>query len=102
MDSAEDVFRRMQRLELESDALDKRYEIFYGAHDDEVWMKRLFSPSFIVWLTEEPPKDFAFELSAGSLCVNVKGHYDNAAELDALCEAAVARRHAGSPSEAAE
>ena len=97
MDSAEDKFRRMQRLELESDALDRRYEIFYGANDDEIWMKRLFSPKFIVWLTEQPPKDFAFELSAGSLCVNVKGHYDTAEKLDTLCEAAshVARRLAG-------
>ncbi|MCL4286237.1 MAG: hypothetical protein KJ006_01155, partial [Thermoleophilia bacterium] len=34
MDAAEDVFRRMQRLELESEALDKRYEIFFGAGDD--------------------------------------------------------------------
>ena len=101
MDSAEDVFRRMQRLELESEALDKRYEVFYGAQDDQVWMKRLFSPSFIVWLTERTPEDFAFEFSAGSLCVNVKGHYDSAAELDALCLAAgeVAERLA---SEAAE
>jgi len=101
MDGAEDKFRRMQRLELESDALDRRYEIFYCANDDEVWMKQFFSPKFIVWLTEKPPKDFAFELSAGSLCVNVKGHYDNAADLDTLCEAAseVARRLA---SEAAE
>jgi hypothetical protein len=88
MDGAEDVFRKMRRLELESDALDKRYEIFFGQHDDEVWMKRLFSPSFIVWLTEQTPKNFAWELSAGSLCVNVKGHLDNAADLDALCEAA--------------
>ena len=94
MDSAEDVFRRMQRLELESEALDKRYEVFYGAEDDEVWMKRLFSPSFIVWLTERTPEDFAFEFSAGSLCVNVKGHYDSAAELDALCEAAGRGRQA--------
>jgi len=94
MDSAEDVFRRMQRLELESEALDKRYEIFFGAGDDPAWMKQLFSPSFIVWLTTEAPDDFAFELSAGSLCVNVKGHYDDAAELDRLCAAAgaVARR----------
>jgi hypothetical protein len=88
MDSAEDVFRRMQRLELESEALDKRYEIFFGAADDPVWMKRLFSPSFIVWLTTEAPEDFAFELSAGSLCVNVKGHYDSAADLDRLCAVA--------------
>lgn len=88
MDSAEDAFRRMKRLELESDALDKRYEVFFGANDDEVWMKQLFSPTFILWLTEETPEEFAFEFSAGSLCVNVKGHYDNAADLDALCEAA--------------
>jgi hypothetical protein len=101
MDSAEDVFRRMQRLELESEALDKRYEVFFGATDDEVWMKQLFSPSFIVWLTEQTPKNFAFEFSAGSLCVNVKGQYDNAVELDALCEAAgqVARRLAGEAGE---
>ncbi len=101
MDSAEDVFRRMQRLELESEALDKRYEIFYGANDDTVWMKQLFSPKFIVWLTERTPKDFAFEFSAGSLCVNVKGQYDNAAELDALCVAAgeVAKRLAGEAAE---
>jgi len=88
MDSAEDVFRRMQRLELESDALDKRYEIFYGANDDPVWLKQLFSPTFIVWLTTGTPDDFAFELSAGSLCVSVKGHCDSAAELDGLCAAA--------------
>ncbi len=94
MDSAEDVFRRMKRLELESEALDKRYEIFYGAEDDEVWMKRFFSPSFIVWLTEQTPENFAFEFSAGSLCVNVRNHKHSAAELDAVCEAAgqVARR----------
>jgi hypothetical protein len=101
MDGAEDAFRKMKRLELESDALDRRYEIFYGENDDEVWMKQLFSPSFIVWLTEQPPKDFAFELSAGSLCVNVKNHLDNAPDLDALCNAAskVAHRLAGEGAE---
>jgi hypothetical protein len=101
MDSAEDVFRRMKRLELESDALDKRYEIFYGAEDDEVWMKRFFSPSFIVWLTDSTPKNFAFEFSAGSLCVNTRGHLRSAAELDAMCEAGgqVARRLAGEAAE---
>ena len=101
MDSAEDVFRRMQRLELESEALDKRYEVFYGASDDTNWMKQLFSPSFIVWLTERTPEELAFEFSAGSLCVNVKGQCDSAAELDALCIAAgeVAKRLAGEAAE---
>lgn len=93
LDSAEDVFRRMRRLELESEVVDKRYEIFYGSADDPNWMKQLFSPSFIVWLAEEAPDDFAFEFSGGGLCINVKGHHDSAAELDELCEAAAAVAH---------
>ncbi len=88
MDGAEDAFRKMRRLELESEAHDKRYEVFFGPEDDEVWLKRLFSPSFIVWLAEQAPDGFAFELSAGALCVNVKGHHSSAVELDELCEAA--------------
>ena len=101
MDSAEDVFRRMKRLELESHELDKEYEIFYGPEDDEVWLKRFFSPTFIVWLADQAPKNFAFEFSAGSLCANVKGHLDSAVELDALCEAGgmVAQRMAGEAAE---
>ncbi len=92
--SAEDAFRRMRRLELESEALDRRYEIFYGAGDDPNWIVQLFSPSFIVWLSEEAAAGFAFELSAGGLCANVEGHHESAAELDELCAAAaaVARR----------
>jgi hypothetical protein len=101
LDSAEDIFRRMKRLELESEALDRRYEIFYGAGDSENWMKQLFSPSFIVWLAEEAPDELAFELSGGSLCVNVKGHHDSADELDELCYAAavVAKRLADEAAE---
>ncbi len=101
MDSAEDKFRTMKRLELESTDLDKRYEIFYGPNDDEVWLKRLFSPKFIVWLSDAAPDGLAFELSAGSLCVNRKGHHDNAVELDHLCDGAgeIARRLAGEASE---
>jgi hypothetical protein len=101
LDSAEDVFRRMQRLELESEALDKRFEIFYGPGDDENWLKQLFSPSFVVWLSEQAPEKIAFELSSGSLCVNVKGHHDSATEFDEICEAAavVARRLADEATE---
>ena len=84
----------MQRLELESEAFDKRYEVFYGADDSENWLKQLFSPTFIVWLAEQAPSSMAFEFSGGGLCVNVKGHHDSATEFDEICEAAamVARR----------
>jgi hypothetical protein len=88
LDGFEDVFRRKQRVEVESEAMDKRFETFADADANPSWLRQLFAPSFIVWLSEHAPENFAFELVAGALCVNVKGHADSAAELDALCEAA--------------
>lgn len=91
----EDFFRKSkQRIKLESKALDDRYEIFAGKGQDAAWLRRLFSPSFIVWLTDSAPKKFAFELWGGTLCCYVKGHKQRAADLDAICAASatVARR----------
>ncbi len=68
--------------------LDRRYEVFAGEHDDMNSVRQLFEPTFIVWLTETAPEEFAFELEAGVLCCNVKDHLKSAAELDALCKAA--------------
>ena len=94
MDSAEDAFRRRQRVEQESEAVDKKYEIFIGKNDDMGVARQILSPAFLVWLDEHSPEEYAFELCAGSLVCNVKGHKKTAAELDTLCEAsaAVARR----------
>jgi hypothetical protein len=91
----EDVFRRSkQRVELESEALDERYEIFAGKEQDAVWLRELFSPTFIVWLTESAPKKFAFELVGGSLCCYVPGHRKRGEELDEVsaATAVVAKR----------
>jgi len=91
----EDSFRKSrQRVRLESEALDEHYEIFSLKQQDEVWLRRLFSPTFVVWLGEEAPEKFAFELVAGYLCCYVKGHKKSAAELDAIrtATATVARR----------
>ena len=74
---------------LESEALDERYEIFSLKGQDQVWLRRLFSPTFVVWLGEEAPKKFAFELVTGTLCCYVNGHKKSAAELDAVRDAAV-------------
>ncbi len=94
MDSMEDVFRKRQRVEHESEAVDKEYEIFTGENDDLNRARQILSPTFLVWLESHSPEQFAFELVAGSLVTNVKGHKKSAAELDLLCEAtaAVARR----------
>ena len=50
-------------------------------------LRQLFEPSFVYWLGDEAPDGIAFELVAGMLCVNVKGHLDSAAMLDRMCEA---------------
>jgi hypothetical protein len=91
LEKFEDVFRRSkERLKLESEALDKRYEIFAGEGQDPVWLRRLFSPSFIVWLTDSAPEKFAFELVDGTLCCYVNGHKKKAAELDTIRAASAA------------
>ncbi|HEY0390120.1 MAG TPA: hypothetical protein VGC63_00240 [Solirubrobacterales bacterium] len=95
LEKLEDAFRRSkQRIELESEALEKRYEIFSGNEQDQVWLRRFFSPTFIVWLGEEAPEKFAFELVGGTLCCYVSGHKKSAADLDAVgaASAAVAQR----------
>ncbi|HET7443752.1 MAG TPA: hypothetical protein VFJ57_03760 [Solirubrobacterales bacterium] len=95
LEGLEDVFRRSkERVELESEALLDKYEIFAGKQQDAVWLRRLFAPTFIVWLTEAAPKKFAFELVDGTLLCYVSGHKEDAEELDemAAATAAVAKR----------
>jgi hypothetical protein len=94
MDGMEDAFRKRQRVEQESEAVDKAYEIFIGEQDDMNRARQVLSPSFLVWLDQNSPEAYAFELVAGSLVCNVKGHKKSSSELDKLCQAsaAVARR----------
>jgi hypothetical protein len=95
LEKFEDAFRtKKERVKLESEALDEKYEIFAAKEQDAVWLRRLFAPTFIVWLNEVAPEKFAFELVDGTLCCYVSGHKENAAELDAVATAtaAVAKR----------
>jgi hypothetical protein len=85
LEKFEDVFRRSkQRVELESEALDRKYEIFVRDTQDLNWVRQLFSPTFIVWLTERAPEKFAFELVGGNLCCYVNGHKENSADLNRI------------------
>jgi hypothetical protein len=94
LDGAEDIFRKRQRVEHESEVVDKRYEIFCAGQDDVNRARQVLSPQFLVWLQEHSPEAFAFECVAGMLVCNVKGHKKSAAELDEFCEgaSAVAKR----------
>ncbi|MBS1843562.1 MAG: hypothetical protein JST53_04000 [Actinobacteria bacterium] len=95
LEGFEDVFRRSKRrVTLESEKMGDRYEVFVGKDQDEVWLRRLFSPGFIVWLTEAAPDKFAFELVNGTLVAYVPKHREDAADLDMVATAtgAVAKR----------
>jgi len=95
LEKFEDAFRmKKERVTLESEELLDKYEIFAGKEQDAVWLRRLFSPSFIVWLSDSAPEKFAFELVDGTLCCYVNGHKENAADLDGIAAAtgAVAKR----------
>lgn len=85
LEGLEDKFRfGHERVTLESEALRDRYEIFVSRDQDPVWTRRLFSPTFIVWLTESPPKKFAFELEDGYFVAYIPKHRESAAGLDEM------------------
>jgi hypothetical protein len=91
MEKFEDVFRTgKERVKLESEALDEKYEIFAAKGQDAVWLRRFFSPTFIVWLSEAAPKKFAFELVNGVLCCYARGHLEDTVGLDGVLAATVA------------
>jgi hypothetical protein len=54
-----------------------------------VWVRELFSPSFIVFLLERAPRGFAFEYVDGTLCVSLVGRRTLIEDLDALRDATV-------------
>jgi hypothetical protein len=95
LEKFEDAFRGdKERVTLESEKLLEKYEIFATKEQDANWLHQLFSPTFIVWLTDSAPDKFAFELVDGTLCCYVSGHKENAAALDSIAAAtgAVAKR----------
>jgi hypothetical protein len=88
LEKLEDVFRTSkERVNLESEALADRYEIFCKKGQDAIWLRRLFSPTFIVWLTESAPDKFGFELVDGTLVGYVRGHKENTGDLDQVAAA---------------
>jgi hypothetical protein len=95
LEKFEDAFRgSKERVKLESEELDKRYEIFVDEKQDQNWLRQLFAPTFIVWLLQKTPDRFAFEMVNGTLCCYANSHKKKAADLDRMraATAAVATR----------
>lgn len=77
----------LKRVELESTAFGQRYELLADRDQDELVLRQLFSPSFILWCAEHPLQP-GFELRAGELVVYIPGHCGEAGQLEFLLMAA--------------
>lgn len=73
-------------LVLESLALDRRYRMTTTPEVDQVLLRRVFSPTFIVWLGEKTPSGFGFDLEGEWLCCYSTGLRESATDLDDLVE----------------
>jgi hypothetical protein len=92
----------LKKVELESTAFQERFELWADKDQDEIVLRQLFAPSFVVWLSEHPLEP-GFELRAGELVVFIPGRCGEAGKLDFLLMAAaeISKRIQAELSEAA-
>jgi hypothetical protein len=76
-----------ERVELESARFNEIYDLRHTRDQDVVALRELFSPSFVVWLSEHPLQP-GFECKAGTLVVFARGHEESPGRLTLLHEAA--------------
>ena len=83
----------LSRVRLESEEMSERYDLWVDEEVGSNWVRQLFSPAFIAWLTSTRP-GLGFELADGALCVYRRNHMKNPEELAELCEdaARIAKR----------
>jgi len=77
----------LKKVELESTAFNETYELTADRDQDDIVLRQLFAPTFVVWLTDHPLKP-GFEVRAGSLVVFIPDHCGEAGRLEFLLMAA--------------
>lgn len=104
-DAIGDALTQYQTVELESEAFSARFQLVVRDEASMVAIRQLFSPSFIVFLSEHTPEGYWFELEEGHLVGAIKGQFwEQPERLDELCAvtAAVAQRFREDIAERAE
>jgi hypothetical protein len=105
LDSSSNWLRnhRLKKIELESTAFCDTYELSADQDQDEIVLRQLFAPSFVVWLSDHPLQP-GFELRAGTLVVFIPGHCGDAGKLEFLlmASAEIAKRVRAELTEAAQ
>lgn len=75
----------LRPVSLESQEMNKRFDVWVDEEVGSNWVRQLFSPAFIAWLTSTRP-GLAFELADGVLCVYRSGKLETPDELAELCD----------------
>ncbi len=78
---------RTDKVELESVAFHERYELRVAQQSNQIQLRELFSPAFLSFLAEHPLEP-QFEYSAGTLCVFLDEHHEDAGTLTYMLDAA--------------
>jgi hypothetical protein len=93
----------LKKVELESTKFMERYELWAERDQDDIVLRQLFAPTFVVWLSEHPLEP-GFELRAGELVVFIPDHCGEAGRLEFLSMAAseISKRIQAELSEAAQ
>jgi hypothetical protein len=79
--------KQLEKVELESTKFMEKYELYRDRDQDEIKLRQLFAPTFVVWLSDHPLAP-GFELRAGQLVVFITGHCSEAGKLQFLLMAA--------------
>jgi hypothetical protein len=82
-----------RKVDLESEALHERCELWVERSQDDLRLLQLFSPSFVSWLAEHPLHP-CFEYRAGTLVVYLERRLEDAGHLGWMLDATaeIARR----------
>ena len=88
LDGIGDAITQYKTVELESHAFSESFRLMVRDEANMLAIRQLFSPSFIVFLTERVPLGFWFEVEDGYLLGAIKGEYwEEPAVLDEVCAA---------------
>ncbi len=77
----------VRTVEVESSQFVERYELRAASDQEDLMLRRLFSPTVVSWLANHPLTP-GFELKAGTLCVFVPRPLEDAGNLTYLIDAA--------------
>ena len=80
--------KKLRRIDLASAEFERRFELMIDRRGDEVWLRRLFEPTFVERLILLDPGRIGWELEGSALTVYEAGYVSGATELDRLVEVA--------------